>query len=275
MVVQLMRPYYLMGILIALLLLLTAGAGILVEDIYRPFLSETLGAFQFFQDLLSLLFAPLLLVVMVYTQRGSLRAFVLWAGLLIYVAYYYAFYCFGFVYTVFYPLYLLLMGLATYSLIGMLTSVDLPRFRQHVGNQMPVRLISGVLAMTLLFIPIWLSIMFQGIRTQQAGTTDLVFVLDLPFLIPACVLAAVQIWRRRPLGYLLSGPLLFKATVSGILLTGGEFLKMQWGLPPALDQLAMYLFLAVVGSIGLVLYMRNLQAGQAQTTEFSSREARI
>jgi hypothetical protein len=264
-----------MGILIVALLLLTAGAGVFVEDIYSPFLNETVVAFQFFQDLLSLLFAPLLLVVMFWTQRGSLRAFILWAGLLIYVAYYYAFYCFGFVYTVFYPLYLMLMGLATFSLIGMLARVDLQRFHRHVGDKMPVRLVSGVLAMTLLFVPIWLSIMFHGIRTQQAGTTDLVFVLDLPFLIPACALAAVQIWRRRPLGYLLSGPLLFKAAVSGILLTGGEFLKIQQGLPPALDQLAMYLFLAVVGSTGLVLYMRNLQDGQAQTTEFSSLEARI
>jgi hypothetical protein len=54
---------------------------------------------------------------------------------------------------------------------------------------------------------------------------------------------------------------LFKATVSGILLTGGEFLKMQRGLPPAMDQLGMYVFLAVAGSLGLAFYMRNLRVG--------------
>ena len=59
-------------------------------------------------------------------------------------------------------------------------------------------------------------------------------------------------------GYPMSAVLLIKATVSGVLLTGGEFMKMQRGLPPAMDQLAMYVFLAVAGLAGLVLYMRNL-----------------
>jgi hypothetical protein len=253
-----LQPFYLLGTLIALLLAITAGAGVLIDDLYRPFLDESLVAFQFFQDLLSLLFAPILVVVMVWTHRGSLRAFVIWNGLLVYAAYYYAFYCFDFVYTLYYPLYLAVMGLATFSLVGLLSNADLQYFRERVGEQMPVRLVSGVLGMTVLFVPTWMSIMFEGIRTAQVGTSDLVFVLDLAFLISACAFAAVQIWRRRPVGYLFSGPLLFKATVSGILLTGGEFLKMQLGLPLALDQLAMYLLLAIVGLVGLVLYMRNL-----------------
>jgi hypothetical protein len=247
-----------MSLLIAALLLITAGAGVVMEGIYSPFLNTSLVAFQWFQDLVSLFFAPLLLAMVIFANRGSLRAFVVWIGILIYVAYYYAFYCFDFIYTVFYPFYLALMGLAVYSMIGLLSMVDLKHFQQHVGDKMPIRLISGVLGMTLLFTPIWLSMMWQSIKTQQVGTTDLVFVLDLPFLIPACALAAVQIWRKRPFGFLLSGPLLFKATVSGVLLTGGEVLKVQFGFAPALDQLALYLFLAIVGVIGLLQYMRNL-----------------
>jgi hypothetical protein len=253
-----LRLYYLMGTLIAALLAVTAAAGLFVEGLYRPFLSETLIAFQFFQDLVSLIFAPLLLVAMYLTSRGSLRAFVIWAGLLVYVAYYYAFYAFGFVYTLFYPLYLALIGLASASLIGMLTSVDLQTFRTHVSDRMPVRFIGVVLGTAVLFVPIWLSMMVQHIAAQQASETDLVFVFDLCFLIPAIVFAAVQIWRRRPIGYLLCGVLLIKATISGLLLTGGELLKMQRGLPPALDQLAMYVFLGVAGLLGLVFYMRNL-----------------
>ncbi|MCC6456370.1 MAG: hypothetical protein IT328_15555 [Caldilineaceae bacterium] len=275
-----LRPFYLLGTLIAVLLAITAGAGVLMDGLYRPFLDEPLVAFQFFQDLLSLLFAPLLVMVMVWTDRGSLRAFVIWNGLLVYAAYYYAFYCFGFVYTLYYPLYLAVMGLATFSLVGLSSNVDLQFFRARVSERMPVRLVSGVLGMTVLFVPIWLSMMFQGIRTGQVGTTDLVFVLDLAFLIPACVFAAVQIWRRRPVGYLFSGPLLFKATVSGILLMGGEFLKMQRGLPPALDQLAMYLFLATVGLVGLVLYLRNLgdvpeQKNMRAATRSLKRQGRL
>ena len=259
-----LRPYYLMGILIAALLAVTAAGGLFIEGLYRPFLSTPLVAFQFFQDLVSLIVAPLLMAAMYLTSRGSLRALVIWAGLLIYVAYYYAFYAFGFVYTSFYPLYLALVGLATASLIGMLSGVDQEAFRTYAGDRMPVRFIAVVLGTALLFVPIWSSMMVQRIAAQQGGETDLVFVLDLCFLIPTTVFAAVQIWRRRSVGYLLSGVLLIKVTISGILLTGGELLKMQLGLAPAIDQLAMYIFLGVAGMLGLVFYMRNLhdQPGQ-------------
>ncbi|MCC6453325.1 MAG: hypothetical protein IT328_00130 [Caldilineaceae bacterium] len=257
-----LRPYYVMGSLIVVLLVVTAGAGVLHNDMYRPFLGESIVAFQFFQDLVSLAFAPLLAAAMYWTSHGSRRGFVLWTGVLVFVAYYYSFYGFDFVYTLYFPLYLALMGLSIYSLIGLLTNVDAEVFRAGVAERMPVRLVAGVLGMTALFVPIWLSMIVQGIRTQQPQATDLALVLDLPYLIPACVFAAVQIWQRRSIGYLLGGPLLFKAAISGVLLTGGEMLKMQRGLPPALDQLAMYLFLAVVGLTGLVLYLRHLDASQ-------------
>jgi hypothetical protein len=262
-----LRPYYVMGSLIAGLLAITAAGGLVVEGIYSRFLSESIVAFQFFQDLVSLIFAPVLLAAMILTARGSARAFVIWTGLLVYVLYYYAFYVFDLVYTVFYPLYLALIGLSAYSLIGLLSGVDLERFRQRVSERMPVRLVAAVLGMTLLFVPIWLSMLAKGIATGQPGETDLVFVFDLPFLIPACLFTAIQIWRRRTVGYLLGGPLLFKAVTSGLLLTGGELLKMQRGIPPAHEQLAMYLFLGTVGAVGLLFYLRNLEASERAQAE--------
>jgi len=253
-----------MSIVVALLLLITGGAGVLSDGLYRPFMSESMAAFQYFQDLISLLFAPLLLVAIYMTYRASLRAFVIWLGILVYAAYYYAFYCFGFVYTLYYPLYLAVMGLATYTLAGLLANVDLHYFYLHVDGKMPVRLVAAVLGITLLFIPLWLTMLMQRMSTQQAGATDLVFVLDLAFLIPACLLGAVLVWRRRPFGYLLSGPLLFKATVSGVLLAGGELMKLPHGMTPAFDQLAIYLFLAIVGSIALVRYLGSVHSRDDQ-----------
>ena len=102
-----LRPAYLMGGLIALLLAITAAAGLFIEDIYQPFMSEGLVA------------------AMIYTGRGSARTFILWGGLLVYTIYYYAFYAFDHVVTVVYPLYIALIGLGVYSLIGLLVGVDL------------------------------------------------------------------------------------------------------------------------------------------------------
>ena len=183
---------------------------------------------------------------------------VAWCGLLLYVAYYYAFYCFGYLYTVFYPLYVALLGLAVYSLAGLLGAVDATTFARHAGPRLPVRLVAGVLGLTVVFIPLWLMQIAQGIRTQQVTETALVFVLDLSILIPAALYAAVQIWRRRPQGYLVGGVMIFKAAASGILLTGGSLRQLALGYTVGPD-FGMYIFLAVVGSLALVLYMRHLQ----------------
>ena len=112
--------------------------------------------------------------------------------------------------------------------------------------------------MPLLLVPIWTMGILQGMRTQQAGAGDLVFVLDLSFMIPAMTFAAVQIWRRRPVGYLLGGVLMVKAALSGVLLTGGSLRQVMMGFVVGPD-VGMYIFLLVAGIAGLVLFMRNLQ----------------
>jgi hypothetical protein len=254
-----LRPYTVMGSLIAVMVAVVAAGGMLNPDMYRPVLvSDALVAGLPVQDFLSLIAAVLLVVAMVSTGRGSVRAFVVWAGLLVFIAYYYAFYCFGYIYTIYYPLYLAILGMSVYSLAGLLVGVDVNVYMQYIREKMPVRFISFVLAMPLLLVPIWSMGILRGIRTQQAVPADLVFVLDLCFMIPAMTFAAVQIWRRRPVGYLLGGVLLVKAALSGILLTGGSLRQVLLGYTVGPD-VGMYIFLLVAGIAGFVLFMRNLQ----------------
>jgi hypothetical protein len=259
-----LSPYLLMGSLIAVLLAVTAGAGILVKNIYDPFISEpTLVATLFVQDAVSLLAAPVLVAAMVWSLRGSRRAFVVWCGVLVYAAYYYAFYVFGYVYTIFYPLYLAIVGLGTYSLIGLLAGANLPLFAAGVDAKMPVRALALILLVALLFVPLWGSMIAQDIQAQQPRVTALVFVLDLCFLLPAVAIAAVQLWQRRAFGYLLSGILLIKAAVSGILLAASTIWATQLGMPLPVEELGLYLFLTIAGWAGVIFYMRHLHGSAA------------
>jgi hypothetical protein len=205
------RPYYIMGALIAVLLAITAGAGLLGAaglfggDIYRAFLpNESLLVGLPVQDAFSFLAAPLLVAAMIFTGRGSRRALVVWLGLLVYVIYYYAFYVVGFIFNSYYPAYLALESLAVYSLIGLLSGVNLADFRRHVSDRMPVRSISVILAITLLIAPLWIAALAQSLATKTVPDIALVWVLDLGFLLPAITLAAVQLWRRQPFGYVLA-----------------------------------------------------------------------
>ncbi len=153
------------------------------------------------------------------------------------------------------------IGLSFYALLGLLAGVDLAHFAGRVDARMPVRLLSGILGMTLLFVPLWLLMIVQGIRTQQVGEAALVYALDLAFLIPVMLFGAVQIWRRRPLGYLLGGVMLIKAAFSGILLTAGSLLQIALGFSVGPD-FAMYIFLLVAGLGGVMLYLRHVRAAQ-------------
>jgi hypothetical protein len=254
-----LRPYLIMGGLIAILLVITAGAGIFMPNFYSPFATKpSMVAGLLVQDLVSLLAAPILVGAMFATVRGSRRGFVLWNSVLVYTVYYFAFYVFGNFYTVLYPLYLALMGLGVYSLIGLLAGANLENFVQGVDAKMPVRTLAVILLIALLFVPIWGGILVQDIQAQQPRDTALVFVLDLCFLLPAIAIAAVQLWQRRPFGYLLSGILLCKAAVSGILLAVSTLWGAQLGLQFAMEELGMYLFLTIAGSTGFFVYLRHL-----------------
>ncbi len=80
-------PYTVMGGLLAALMVIAAGAGLLDPDIYRPFVGGALLAGLPVQDGMSLLAALGLAAAMFYARRGSLRAVIAWAGLLVFAGY--------------------------------------------------------------------------------------------------------------------------------------------------------------------------------------------
>ena len=255
-----LHVYAWMSGLLALLMGVTAAAGLADPTIYAPFIRERAIAVGLpIQDGVSLIAAPLLLAAIYWARRGSVRAWVVWVGLVVYATYFYAFFCFGFVFTVYYPLYLAIMGLGLFTLLGMLTAVDAALFPRLLRPTTPTRLLSAILGVPILLVPVWLGRIQQRIATQQVGDADLVFVLDLTILIPALVYTAVQLWRQRPNGYLLSGVLLVKAFVTGLLLTLGSLRQLSLGFIVAPEEMGMYVFLAVAGCAGTVIYLRHLQ----------------
>ena len=85
-------PFVLSGLVVGLLLLPSlAGLAFGVHGLYRPD-PGTLPAFVG-QDLITLFVAlPLLVTTLWQVRRGSLRALLLWSGLVVYIAYSYAYY---------------------------------------------------------------------------------------------------------------------------------------------------------------------------------------
>jgi hypothetical protein len=204
---------------ITLLALAASLAGIMIHSVYAKETANWAGQ-AVGQDIANAFLYPALLALALLAARGSLRAYLAWAGLLAYSVYTYAVYAFA---THFGPLFLLhiaILGLSVYALIGSLTSIDAARVKAAFGETAPVRQTAWVLnALVLVFCALWLSSDIPATlrnvpsnELREAGVlTNPVHVLDLAIFIPALALTAVFLLRGRPLGFVLAPVLLVAA----------------------------------------------------------------
>lgn len=253
-----LRPVTILSTVAALLALVVAAGGLLVDGLYEPFMPTTLlqvGAQA--QDLVTVIVAATLLATISRARQGSLRALILWPGWLLYLLYGYLLWSFDAVYTLFFPAYLGIVSLCAFSLIYLLGSLAPDAFRTHLSEGMPRRAIAAVLAIPALMVPPWLVFAVQGAMTGEPASINTVLVLDLGFLIPACVLTAVLVWRGRPRGFIFAGPLLVKMVTTG----GALVISSVWGSlegVPLDPVLPVYAFMVLAGGAALATYMRHI-----------------
>ncbi len=177
------------------------------------------------QDMVTLLVAvPLLLVGLVWEMRGSPRGRVLWLGMLFYSMYAYLFYAVAAAFNQLFLLYVATFGLPLYALLLSVPRLDLTR----LGNAMGGR-VARVVAITytggvatglgLLWVGISLSYLITDAVPQpivdSGHPTGVVFAIDLVFIVPPMLLAALWLARGRTLGRLLAAIL----SVGGSLYT--------------------------------------------------------
>src|SRR5919106_1061356 len=170
--------------LIVLLALPVHLTGLLMPSIYRDpavLLPQNLGT-----DLVTLCVGiPLLAATAVATWKGSLRARLLWLGALGYLAYEYGMYALGVRWNPLFLLYAALFALSLYALIIGLVGTDAARVRAALSGRVPVRSVAA-------------------------------YLIVVAVMVAAMVLAAVQLLRDRPWGYVLAGTLLVKAATIGL-----------------------------------------------------------
>jgi len=162
------------------------------------------------QDLVGLVVVgPLLLILGVAGARGSLRAWLSWLGLVSFTAYNYAIYTFSVHFGPLFLVWVAVLGLSLFALIGGLTALDASALRTRLAGS-PDRLLGWYLiVVATLFILLWLSEIVPDLLAGRASTsagdwdvpTNPVHVLDLAFFLPAVVVSGVLLLRRHWFGY--------------------------------------------------------------------------
>ncbi len=183
------------------------------------------------QDIASLaVVSPSWLLLAVLALRGSVRAKLLWLGVTTFTVYNYVIYTFSVPFGPLFPLWVAVLGLSLYSLIGGISTTDHAAISRCYTNRRAAATTAWVLiVVAALFAFVWLSEDLPALisRTVPKSVTEMqlptnpVHILDLGFFLPAAVYTGVLLLRRVPLGYTAAPAFLVFLILTGlpILLT--------------------------------------------------------
>jgi len=200
-----------LAVLIAISAIIASITGIVFPDIYKPIVSETELPFNFAQDFLSLITALLLLVLTLFVKNKVMKLDILRTGLAGYLLYVYGQYVMGTVYNYSYYLYLSIFGLSIFYLINAFSAIEYEKLEFAIPKSL--RIITAVYcaAITIYFAPQWIMEIFHNIQTNSRTGADgvtfnhYVYILDLCFILPVCVVSSVLLLRKKNSGILLGG----------------------------------------------------------------------
>lgn len=201
--------------------IIALAAGRIYASLTPAFLPQALA-----QDIANLaVAAPAWLILAALALRGSLRAYLLWLGVLTFTVYNYVIYTFSVPFGPLFLLWVAVLGLSLYALIGGVTAADHAAVAARFANRRAVVVIAWVLLVTaVLFGLLWLSedvpALLAGITpaslTDIALPTNPVHILDLGFFLPAAVITGILLLKARPLAHTLAPGLLVFLILTGV-----------------------------------------------------------
>jgi hypothetical protein len=190
--------------------------GLFTDEAYRGYSNDVILTSRA-QDLLTAFVLPALVVAGSRSRRGSLRAHILWLGLLFYLLYSYALYLIGWEQNRCFLLYVVIVTLSGAALLDGLLRVDVhavqPLLRSHRLKAMGIFLVVIGVAFTGLWLTDVLPMVFGGRQPQHlgpGGTPYAVYVLDLSLALPTVVATGILLIRDHPASGVLGGVVLVK-----------------------------------------------------------------
>ncbi len=227
------------SVLIALLTLLASGAGLFLKNTYAQetpsWAIQAMG-----QDIANVVSALTLVVAASFASKGSIKAVLVWMGVLITLLYASVIYAFAVHFNRLFLVYVAMLGFSFYMLVGSVMRLPLDRLRSFFAATTRTRLVSVFLLLVgILFSLLWLK---EDISALLAGTapqsvmengllTNPVHVLDLGLYLPAMLVTAIFLWRGKLLGYLLALPLLVFSILTGIGIISIDLVMAMKGMP--------------------------------------------
>jgi hypothetical protein len=216
------------------------------------------------QDMVTLVIGiPLLAVALLLYRRNSLRGKLLLGGTLAYFLYTYTSLAIGSAFNPLFLVYVALFSLSLYGFIMAMLAVDLPSLPGAFGDRLPRKTLAVFLFFCAAFLILaWLGRIVPALLSgttpmgMSTSTTLFIQVMDLGIIVPMMILAGVQLLRRRPIGYLLTGVGILKFMTMGLALDAmilGQYLA---GVPLSVAEAAIFILISAVSAGMAVVVLR-------------------
>jgi hypothetical protein len=225
----------------------------------------------------------LLLVVPVFllalTVRANLRIILVWAGILGYLIYNYAFYLMGAAFNVNFIVYVGIIASSIWAMVALLQKLPVQRLKLFTRHHHWIAAYLFLIGLMLIAVevPPYIEFSFTGtlpeIVNKSNHPTSIVYALDLTLVFPACIIAGYWLWNKKPWGIVLSAILLVKATAYGLVLSSGTILLMinKTNADPLLP---FYIFISLGGITGLILLLKSVNISKEMRIISAGKSAR-
>jgi hypothetical protein len=258
-----------LSLLLATLIIIANGIGLFIPDHLYAQETPDWYAQAIGQDMADLFIAlPFLIITCLSAYRQNKKALLIWGGVLAYLIYTFAIYCFAIHFNQLFLVYCLVLGLSVYLFTWFTLSQYQQQIKDWFDERVPVKL-TGIymIAIGIIFYILWLiQIVPANINNTvpkgliNAGLlTNPVHVLDLSVCLPGIMMTGILLLRRHPAGLLLAPVVLTFFILMDISL-GGLMIVMKWkGLGANDIAVAGMFVLAVFSTALLILYLKSMK----------------
>ena len=206
-----------LAVIIAISAFITSASGIIFQNIYKPIVSSKGMPFVYSQDLISVTAAILLLVITIFWKKENMKLDIFRIGIIGYLFYAYGQYVIGTMYNYFYLLYLSIFGFSIFYFIYAFTSIEYKKLEFKIPKSLQIITAIYCALIPVIFAPQWIFSIYQFIQiNSRPGINDVfsynysVYILDLCFVLPVCVITSVLLFQKKISGLLLGGILQIK-----------------------------------------------------------------
>ncbi|MDD1760639.1 MAG: hypothetical protein LUQ59_00235 [Methanothrix sp.] len=227
-----------LSVFVSVMAIITSLLGIFFQKTYSRE-AEAWAVQAVGQDFANLAVVALMLVCTYYLSKKSLRAYLVWLGAFIYLVYAFAIYAFFIHFNFLFLVYVLILGLSFYTLIGGLMTADPTILSQSLLHNTKSKMASALLMIIgILFGSLWLSEIVPALLSNKIPS-DLVetglwvnpiHVLDLAFVLPGMIITSALLWRKNLLGFLMAVPLLIFSATMGMGIIATFIISVKYGM---------------------------------------------